>query len=594
MISVLRTAFLVGMVILWQSNCLTMAVAQTQQPDLGNPPGEPLEIESTTSISEIQPPSGPLGVATSSSGILSIDVRSIVGKLLPCRVGIHDFTGKRVAEYELPTGEATIHHPSGEWSLYIHVYDKGVPLLTHVEKVRLSTGLEVKVAPRILEGSGENRTLRRFDRDLDMAIDRVELQMGTNPANAASVPGTDRYTWKSPVLNNEARWYRGELHAHSSYGVGSESVKELIRRAERERLDFLAIADRNTLDAAFDPNFKSKSVVLIPALEWGDDERGVGLILGPKTFPYVSESLPEAQAVLTRLQAQGGIFAIAHPCFSTAPWQWGLSYVNSVEAWCRPWREVPPLWLDRLDEGTLERKDGRLVHSLALATETQGYSANGQASIFYDIELTRGLKAGVIGGSNSMGRKTKLGEPLTYVYANDKSLSSILDGIRWGRTFVSQGKKGPRLMFKADVNLTGTINTGMGGYIPLNVPTRFYVGVEGAAGKVLEVLWNGRPFRSTHIEKDGIMEFTLTLDSYSVFRVRVIETPKEKGFGVVEMLAMSSPIYAIPVSHTTMDIKDNIWVEIESDFYRPTKGDQYVPGNPTTDGYRTIVPEWRF
>ena len=110
-------------------------------------------------------------------------------------------------------------------------------------------------------------------------------------------------------------------------------------------------------------------------MEWGSDEQGVGLIYGPRTYPSLSTSFEQAQAMLFRLQAQGGIFVVAHPCFGTAPWQWGLSYVNGVEAWCRPWRDVPPLWMDRLSAQTRERRDGKLIQSIAMAAATVSLSA---------------------------------------------------------------------------------------------------------------------------------------------------------------------------------------------------------------------------
>lgn len=527
-------------------------------------------------------------------GILVFDIQDVVGRALAARVDIFDETGKRVSRHEVPTGVDEVAYPAGDWMVHVHVYDKQVPILAYAEKISVRADEATRVSPRILEGSGGNLSIRKFDRDLDMVIDRVELQLNTDPDDAASVPGLDRYTWESRVLSDKARWYRGDLHAHSKYGIGSESVKELVRRADRSGLDFLAITDRNSLKAALDPDFRSKSVVLIPAMEWGNDEMGVGLAFAPKTFPYTAATPAESQAVMIRLQSQGGIFVIAHPCFGTAPWQWGLSYVNSVEAWCRSWRAIPPLWMDRLDAPMLERKDGKLIHSVALATATPGYSANGQASIFYDIELNRGLKASVVAGSYSLGKKTPLGEPITYVFAKEKSLDAILDGLRWGRTYVSHSKKGPKISFFADVQIDGTINARIGGYVPLHVPTRFYVKVEDAAGKVLQVLANGYPFRSARIDSDGTYQFDFIPQAYSAYRVRILDGPKqgEKGFDVNEMLAMSSPIYAIPVIPTTNVVKDNVWLEIESEYIRPGANTNFLPGNPDMKSIPALVPQW--
>src|SRR5437763_13461829 len=62
---------------------------------------------------------------------------------------------------------------------------------------------------------------------------------------------------KPAVLENTARWYQGDLHSHTGQSDGSCSsvrgkkvpcpVFKLADAAERQKLDFLAITDHNTL-----------------------------------------------------------------------------------------------------------------------------------------------------------------------------------------------------------------------------------------------------------------------------------------------------------------------------------------------------------
>ncbi len=113
--------------------------------------------------------------------------------------------------------------------------------------------------------------------------------------------------------------------------------------------------------------------------------------LSPATFPEYTESYAEAQAMVIRVRAQGGIFAIAHPNFPIGSWQWGLQHANAVEAWCREWRKIPPMKLEQLDERWRTRQDGKFVYSIALAAATQGFSANSQSTLFWDLELVRGF-----------------------------------------------------------------------------------------------------------------------------------------------------------------------------------------------------------
>ncbi|HQE84052.1 MAG TPA: hypothetical protein PLM14_13710, partial [Candidatus Hydrogenedentes bacterium] len=274
--------------------------------------------------------------------------------------------------------------------------------------------------------------------------------------------GVERLPQQNTVLDTKAGWYKGELHARSSYGGGSESVGGLVKRAEKSGLDFLAITDLNTMEACKDPAFTSKSVVLIPAMEWGDSKRGYALIYGPQTEPERADTFAHAQALVRRVQMQGGIFAIAHPCFRDAPWQWGLQYVNAIEVWCRDWRSMPPVMLSDLDqdlqargEKRLERDpktgrdipgkyiEGKPLYPIAQAAATTHLAANAKAEIFWDAHLNSGLRVSPIGGSMSSAGNVPLGRPITYVFAYEKSVAGILTGLRQGRTFVSRGPDGP-------------------------------------------------------------------------------------------------------------------------------------------------------
>jgi hypothetical protein len=330
------------------------------------------------------------------------------------------------------------------------------------------------------------------------------------------------------------------------------------------------------------------------------------------------------------------VFVIAHPCFRTAPWQWGLSYVNGIEVWCREWRQVPPLDLDALDGEYRRRKDGKLIYSISRAVSTTGFggagdgseaeasagfSANAQAALFWDFELVRGLKASPIGGSLSSSEDVALGRPVTYVFAREKSVRGILHGLRQGRTFVSSGLEGPLLRFTADVLRDGKTDVGMGGIVPVGLEVEFQVQVTNANGKKLQILHNGRPVLTRKVEhgrnKYFVVRHTQVPRSYSVYRVRVVEAASEPGFGALNVLALSSPIYAqdmifidptrpleeyqiklwsenpSPAQVTGM-IEDGgkTWVKTERKPTVPADGEWAGP--PSGERVRTIVPEHRF
>lgn len=546
----------------------------------------------TESPAESESPSRAVEAADRGPQIpFSISVTNILGAALPARVRLEPRGPGQPAVFEVPEGTGSFTYSAGQYTAYIYAYDDNVPILVDVKPLGLSPDQEQTpvVSISVLEGSSGNRTLRAFDRDLDMALDRVEVAHDTDPDDALSAPGLDTHRWESPVLVDDGAWYRGELHAYSEYGPGSESVAALVRRAESAGLDFLAITDPNTLAAAFDPGFHSERVVLIPAMEWGTAETGMALLYAPGMAPRVPASRAEAQAEAIRVQAQGGIFAIAHPLRPEQSWQWGLSYFNAVEVWCGEWRQAPPARLAQLDERWRARDErGELVYAVAEAAATDNLSGNAQSALFYDLQVNRGMKSCVIAGSRSTGRRQPLGEPVTYVYGREKSLKGILEGLRRGRTFISKGLGGPTIEFQADVLADGTIDTGIGGIIPINKPSRLVVGVKGAKGARLEILLNGLPIRSRPIESDKLYYSMMeTPGAFGVYRVRVVTRPDEVGYGFADMLAMTSPIYAQGYVVDSEKGETGGWIEIENAY---DDSDLFHPETIRPSQVRTLQP----
>ena len=538
-----------------------------------------------------QGPGYPDTLAQNSPGTIEIFVTDISGKTLRSDMVLYDSGATLSREVSLPNGQAVIEQAPGNYSAHTFVYDSDVPILIDIREVVVRSGITTEISIELLEGRSGNRGIRAFDQDFDLVLDRVELEAGTDPADARSIPGVKSFDWPSPVLDEAGAWYRGELHSHSTYGRGDETVAELVKRAEKLRLDFLAITDRNTLAAAFDPAFRSESMVMIPAMEWGDDERGQALLYAPATFPEYTESYAEAQAMVIRVQAQGGIFAIAHPNFPIGSWQWGLQYANAVEAWCRGWRMIPPMHMGQLDERWRRRQDGKLIHSIAVAAATRGFSANSQSTLFWDLELVRGMKSGVIAGSSSATPKVPLASPVTYVYGREKSLRGILEGLRKGRTFVSSGLDGPTIEFQADILDDGSIDAGVGSIIPINRTSRLIVRIRNAKGARMDILRNGLPIRSRPIKSnEDFFSMREKPETLAVYRVRIVETATEFGFGPTQLLAMSSPIYA--QSYLVDDSATGVegWIELENQYANPREWEGRLPVDAERYELKLLTP----
>ena len=133
----------------------------------------------------------------------------------------------------------------------------------------------------------------------------------------------------------------------------------------------------------------------------------------------------------------------------------------------------------------------------------------------------------------------------------------------------------------------------IGGIIPLNIEVSFEVAVQNAQGMKLQVIENGRPIRTIPINSnDTGIRFKRMPSSDAAFRVRVIKAAdeKSKGFGPLEVVALSSPIYARDITAELLWRNPNFdpeksWVRIQSgemtdiDLDAPEGGPESAPLN---------------
>lgn len=583
-------AGLAGFLVLFVVGCASTPSGPTPEGGASGQAG-PREAESPAATERPRP---------AVMGSVEVDVTDVEGRNLPSRLELRSVDGEDRRFFEIPNGVKTVEAGVGDYYAFVYVYDGGIPVMVHAQELTVSRESAPIIPVTLLEGASGKLTVHDFDQDNDLAIDKVELVAGTDPLDSRSIPGRKPVIFDDRVLHDEERWYRGELHAISSYGGGRETVAELVRRAENAGLDFLAITDLNTMAACSDPAFQSDSVVLIPAMAWGNREMGIGLVYGPATIPDPPTTREAAQAECVRIQSQGGVFAIAHPCAPEAPWLWGLSHVNAVQVWNGPWREPAPLHLKDLSEDVKirERGSGELVRSIAAAAavaektaraaatarrENLGVSANDQASIFWDYELTRGSVSSPIAGGAVDGPDVPMGKPATWVKAPNKSVAGILHGLRMGRTFVNAGIGEAEISFSADALSDNTIDVGVGGAVPLGIEVTFHVTVYRADGAKVQLYRDGHPILTKVVETDRYtFAYPHKTDFPSVYRVRVIDQPRNpgSGYGPVEVLAMSSPIYAADIGTELLMTgpvdMNKTWIRLDS---------KYTPDDPRIQRY---------
>ena len=247
------------------------------------------------------------------------------------------------------------------------------------------------------------------------------------------------YSFKK-VFNPNPGWYRGDFHVHTTASDGDYPPSIVAGIAKAERLDFIAISDHNTI-AGFSELRKDLDFLVIPGIEitldkghfnvfgmssWSDWMDGVCVRQDRFTLSDKYRTMTE---LMHQTSAEGLLNSIDHPLLP--PWEWlyndtDLHYVHCLEVW----------------------------NDLYYPGNTQ---ANPRAVALWTNWLNAGHRITAIGGSDyhfppkpEEGRPgERLGQPTTYVYAEELSVAGILDGVRQQKTYVTRG---PQVIFQAEIN----------------------------------------------------------------------------------------------------------------------------------------------
>jgi hypothetical protein len=201
------------------------------------------------------------------------------------------------------------------------------------------------------------------------------------------------------------------------------------------------------------------------------------------------------------LRADGGLLQANHPadgidhemtsCSDTSDLHWQYGYdvkVNSVEVW----------------------NTNHLVQRPMPAG-----AANDDAVFFWECMLSKGWHVAATGGGDShwisVAAAQGVGNPTTWVFAQERSARGVLDAIRQGRTSISvqtPAAGATQLLLEADVDRDGSYESMMGDTVPPGTPMRVRANGTPGAGLV-EVRANGHTLLTdTPLLPGGEVDFT--------------------------------------------------------------------------------------
>jgi hypothetical protein len=340
-------------------------------------------------------------------------------------------------------------------------------------------------------------------------------------------------------------WLAGDLHCHTVYShdvyggpsddnTGLDEAYTLgwepsgqIQIAELRGLDFLAITDHNDVRALTDPGYKSSKLTLVPGYEHSLSHGHAGCLGIDQKLDIDTSDDAGAIALRDAVHTLGGAFILNHPFYDNG---WGYTPAvrpDSIEVWNIGWpyRHIAPKLL-----GTPVPPEPAV-------------SDNYRSLPYWERSFLATGKMPATGGSDNHYRATTaiqgVGQPTTWVYAQDRSWQAILDGIKAGRTFVAAE---PPLMGGVRIDLTaasGTTTWMLGDTVPASA------GLVTVSARVLNA-----PLHHLTFVVDGVRRpakkvllpdqtFRIKLNAARVDRVRVEVAIAPRYW----MGALTSPIY---------------------------------------------------
>jgi hypothetical protein len=297
------------------------------------------------------------------------------------------------------------------------------------------------------------------------------------------------------VVKRETGWYRGELHAHSSESDAKYPVETVIEAAIDTELDFLSLTDHFTISQWRKlASLIERPIALIRSCEI-TAHFGHANLHGIKQWVDVYVDRPDwmMNQAANAVHQQGGLFCVNHAFSGYMAWR----YFDF------DWRQADLM---------------EIYHNL------EGCNNDRQLPL-WDHLLNSGFRIVGVGGTDShdpFQGNHKLGQLVTWVYADELSEKGIIAGLRRGRVYVS---KGPQLRFTASCE-TGEPSE-MGESLRLDdSPITFRVDVLTDEPLRLFIFKNG--FLLNHH-----IVFAGNADEWQ--SIRFIDRPKQSGFYRIEL-----------------------------------------------------------
>ena len=214
------------------------------------------------------------------------------------------------------------------------------------------------------------------------------------------------------LFREQGTWYQGNLHTHTTISDGQRSVEEAAALYKQAGYDFLAITDHHKNH----PGGEANGLLLLSGVELHQNGfspirrcyhiTGIGI-----TRPVEMEPGGDPQEMIRRIRECGGFVTLAHPA-------WSLMTYEEVDA--------------------LVGDDG--VDAIEIWNGVSGvYSGRGDSSAYLDVLAARGKLVPMTAVDDTHYYQKDLFSGFVRVKADTCSRDAILDALRSGQFYASQG-----------------------------------------------------------------------------------------------------------------------------------------------------------
>ncbi|MGH8453032.1 MAG: CehA/McbA family metallohydrolase, partial [Nevskiales bacterium] len=341
-------------------------------------------------------------------------------------------------------------------------------------------------------------------------------QVGHDPATVLPAALADLLTSLTSLANPVAPgadgvWLRGDLHVHDDHSSdgsfarqtvgqgspGTMSVGDQIAFAESQMLDFLPLNDHRTFDQHYDPQWKSSRLILITGEEANSRPHatvfGAVDMINQADNPSGVPEFRKLQQSIWDAHAQGAAWGTAHP-----------------------------------DDGELEN-DGRTPNSFADATGPNLVEVWNRGTListkitYCENRWNAGYRFGIAGASDNHFKElwpvAGPGQPLTRVFARERTSAAIIEALRGGHTVISLNDRAPFVTLEGDFDNNPGYETVVGDEVRLAAGNSATLRVRVTNGVGTKVLVYRAPGKSAGAFKtfvpllaDQTFEFPVTAD----------------------------------------------------------------------------------